>query len=119
MSTPSLQGKTALITGASKGLGKSMALALAEAGARVVLVSRDQPKLEETAQAIRERGGTAEVFRADVTDEAQVLELDRQVIAQVGRTQILINNAGVNNRKPITDFTLAEWRAVMDTNLTS
>ena len=120
MNTPQpLVGRTALITGASKGLGKAMALALAEAGARVVLVSRDQGKLDETARAARAHGGKADVFVADVTDEDAVGRLERAVLDQVGKIQILINNAGVNNRKPITDFTLAEWRQVVDTNLTS
>jgi NAD(P)-dependent dehydrogenase (short-subunit alcohol dehydrogenase family) len=119
MSTKTLAGKTALITGASKGLGKAMALALAEAGASLVLASRDQEKLQATAAAVGESGATSTVFTADITDEAQVLDLERRVREKVGRIQILINNAGVNNRKPITEFTLAEWRQVLDTNLTS
>lgn len=119
MSTKPLNGRTALITGASKGLGKAMALALAEAGARLILVSRDAEKLQSTAGAIRQASGVAEVFRVDVTREEQVLDLAQRVADSVGKVQILINNAGVNNRKPITDFTLEEWRQVMDTNLTS
>lgn len=118
-STPPLSGKTAVITGASKGLGKAMALALAEAGARLILVARDQEKLQAVARTIGERGSAAEVLPADVTDEGQVADLARRVAASPGKIQILINNAGVNNRKPITDFTLAEWQLVMDTNLTS
>jgi NAD(P)-dependent dehydrogenase (short-subunit alcohol dehydrogenase family) len=119
MSTGKLLGKTALITGASKGLGKAMALALAEAGARLVLSSRNLELLNETADAARKAGAEAVVLQADVTDEAQVLQLEKAVVGQFGKIQILINNAGVNNRKPLTDFTLAEWREVMDTNLTS
>jgi NAD(P)-dependent dehydrogenase (short-subunit alcohol dehydrogenase family) len=113
-----LQGKTALITGASKGLGKAMALALAEAGAALILVSRNRDQLNETAEAIRKLGGEAEVFLADITDEAQIDQLAKAVSQRPGRVQILINNAGINIRKPITDFTLTEWRQVMDTNLT-
>jgi NAD(P)-dependent dehydrogenase (short-subunit alcohol dehydrogenase family) len=119
MTTGKLRGKTALITGASKGLGKAMALALAEAGARLVLSSRNLELLNETADAAREAGAETTVLQADVTDEAQVLQLEKAVAGQFGKIQILINNAGVNNRKPVTDFTLAEWREVMDTNLTS
>jgi NAD(P)-dependent dehydrogenase (short-subunit alcohol dehydrogenase family) len=119
MNSKTLSGKTALITGASKGLGKAMALALAESGARVILVSRDQQKLELTAEAVGKLKATADVFPTDVTEEAQVNELERHVSQQVGKIDILINNAGVNNRKPITDFSLAEWRQVLDTNLTS
>lgn len=114
-----LAGRVALITGGSRGLGRAMALALAGAGARLALVARDVAKLEEVAQAARELGTEAITFTADVTDEAQVLELERQVSERLGRVQILINNAGVNVRKSITDFTLEEWRRVTDTNLTS
>jgi NAD(P)-dependent dehydrogenase (short-subunit alcohol dehydrogenase family) len=119
MSDQILKGRRALITGASKGLGRAMALALAEAGADLVLVSRDKPKLEETAQAVRKHGVAAEVFQTDVTDEQQVLDLERHVRERAGKVQILINNAGINNRKPIAHFTLTEWRQVLDTNLTS
>ncbi len=114
-----LHNRIALISGASRGLGKAMALELASAGARIALVARDAEKLAETAAAIRERGAGAEVFLADLTDETQVGELEKQVSAKLGRVQILINNAGMNLRKPLAEFTLEEWRRVMDTNLTS
>jgi NAD(P)-dependent dehydrogenase (short-subunit alcohol dehydrogenase family) len=119
MQSKPLTGRIALVTGASKGLGQAMALALAEAGAQLVLVSRDLAKLQNTAQGVRERGGSAHVFPTDVTDEAQVQHVESRVRESVGRVDILINNAGINNRKPVTDFTLAEWRQVVDTNLTS
>src|SRR5438128_2282024 len=115
----SLEGKSALITGASKGLGKAMALALAEAGARLALVSRNIDQLNQTAAAARKYGAQAMVFQADVSDEAQVLRLEQAVISEFGKVQILINNAGINIRKSVIDFTLDEWRQVMDTNLTS
>ena len=114
-----LAGKVALVTGASKGLGKAMSLALAEAGAQVALVSRDKKLLAEAAAAIQALGSEAVVFPADVADEAQVLALREAVIARFGRLHILINNAGINLRKPITDFTLAEWQRVQTTNVTS
>src|SRR5215213_4794948 len=99
-----LAGKTALITGASKGLGKAMAVALAEAGAVVALVSRDEAKLHAAAEQIRAAGGRAEIFVADVTDEAQVAALPDAVAAKLGAgLHILINNAGINIRKPLTD----------------
>ncbi len=119
MSEIQLNNKIALITGASRGLGRAMAVALAAAGARIALVGRDAAKLEETAELIRGAGGDAQAFRADVTDEAQVAELERSVSERMGRVSILINNAGVNVRKNITDFTLDEWRLVNDTNLTA
>ena len=119
MSTVTLAGKSALITGASKGLGKAMALALARAGARLALVSRNLEQLNQTAAAARQCGAQALVFPADISDEAQVLRLEQAVISEFGKVQILINNAGVNIRKSVLDFTLEEWRLVLDTNLTS
>ncbi len=116
----SLLGKTALVTGASKGLGKAMAVALAAEGAAVALVSRDAEKLNAVAKEIRDAGGRAEVFAADVSDEAQVARARDEFTAQCGGAlDILINNAGINIRKPITGFTLAEWNTVLNTNLTS
>lgn len=114
-----LEGKVALITGASKGLGKAMALALGSAGATVALVSRNLDQLNESARAVEEAGGRAQVFPADVADEAQVRQLERDVTTSLGRIHILINNAGMNLRKPLVEFSLDEWRRVIDTNLTS
>src|SRR3954454_1837063 len=118
MQTKQLEGKLALITGASKGLGKTMAIALGSAGARVALVSRDLKQLKIAADAVKETGASAEVFQADVTNEDQVRALEADVAKRSGKVQILINNAGINIRKPITDFTLSEWSQVTDTNLT-
>jgi len=118
MQTKSLEGKLALITGASKGLGKTMAIALGSAGARLALVSRDLKQLKIAADAVKETGASAEVFQADVTNEDQVRALEADVAKRSGKVQILINNAGINIRKPVTDFTLTEWRQVTDTNLT-
>ena len=100
-------------------MGRAMAVALAGAGAKLALVSRDVAQLEETAAAVREAGSEAQVFRTDVTDEAQVLKLERDVLARFGAVSILINNAGINVRKTVPEFTLDEWRSVIDTNLTS
>ncbi len=114
-----LSGKTALITGASKGLGKAMALALSQAGASIALVSRDAARLNEVKQEIESAGQTAEVFVADVADEDAVNRLRGEVAGRFEKVQILINNAGINIRKNLTDFSLPEWRSVIDTNLTS
>jgi NAD(P)-dependent dehydrogenase (short-subunit alcohol dehydrogenase family) len=114
-----LSGKNALITGASKGLGKAMALALANAGAHVALVSRDSAKLTAVKEEIEALGGRAQVFVADVTNEQQIDQLETEVVAKLGKVQILINNAGINIRKNLVDFSLAEWQSVVDTNLTS
>lgn len=119
MSDKNLSGKAAVITGASKGLGKAMALALGSAGAKLALVSRSKEQLQAVAAEARKLGAEAEVFPADVTSESQVKQLERDVAAKFGKVQILINNAGINIRKPSVEFTLDDWRAVMDTNLTS
>ena len=115
-----LRGRTALVTGASRGLGRAIAEALAAAGATVALVARDHERLELFATAIRERGGRAEVFLADVADESSVAALGLAVADRLGgRLDILVNNAGINLRKPLVEFTLPEWRSVLDSNLTS
>ena len=119
MSNQGLKGRIALVTGASKGLGRAMAIALAKHGAHLVLVARDKEKLNSVAQEVADAGSTADVFAADITKEDQVLQLESDVSAKVGKVQILINNAGTNLRKNITDFTLDEWRGVQDTNVTS
>lgn len=119
MSDKKLSGKTAVITGASKGLGKAMALALAGVGANVALVARTLEQLLSVAAEAEKLGAKAEVFVTDVTDEEQVNRLAADVATKFGKVHILINNAGINIRKPTTEFTLADWRAVLDTNLTS
>lgn len=119
MNQENLAGKVAVITGASKGLGKAMALALGAEGARLLLVSRDRSQLQKTADEVRSLGAEAEICPADITDEEQVRVVEAAATGRFGKVQILINNAGMNIRKPVTDFTLAEWRQVQDTNLTS
>jgi NAD(P)-dependent dehydrogenase (short-subunit alcohol dehydrogenase family) len=114
-----LHGKTAVITGASRGLGKAMALALAAEGARMALVARDRERLEAVAAAIGAAGGQATVVPADVTSEDQVRRIEREIAARFGKVDILINNAGVIVRKPIVECTLEEWRRVMDTSVTA
>jgi NAD(P)-dependent dehydrogenase (short-subunit alcohol dehydrogenase family) len=114
-----LAGRVALITGASRGLGKAMALALAGAGAKAALVARDEAALAAAAAEARRLGAEAEIFLCDVADEAAVSELERRVIARFGHVDILINNAGINIRKDVVDFTLEEWNSVIATNLTS
>jgi NAD(P)-dependent dehydrogenase (short-subunit alcohol dehydrogenase family) len=114
-----LRDKVALVTGASKGLGKAIAAALAEAGADIILVSRNAEQLEETAKIVRAAGTKAFVFRADVTDEAQVAKLGEFVRKETGGPDILVNNAGINVRKTLVELTYTEWRQVMDTNLNS
>ena len=118
MSEQKLAGRVALITGGNKGLGKAMASALGLAGARLALVSRDLPRLNTTASELKQQGAQADVFQADVTSESAVARLAGEIASRYGHIQILINNAGINIRKPVTDFTLEEWQRVMNTNLT-
>ena len=114
-----LNGRVAVVTGASRGLGKAMALSLAEAGARVALVARDIAQLNAVAGQAREFGAQAEIFSTDISDETQVLQLERDVLAKFGPVDILINNAGIAMRKFCVDLTLSDWMSVLNTNLTS
>jgi NAD(P)-dependent dehydrogenase (short-subunit alcohol dehydrogenase family) len=114
-----LTGKVAVITGASKGLGKAMALSLGGAGATLALVSRDLQQLNAVKLEVEAAGGWAETFQADVSEEENVRQLERDVIKAFNGVHILINNAGINLRKQLIEFSLEEWRRVLDTNLTS
>jgi len=114
-----LAGRTAVITGASRGLGEAMAKALSADGAKIALVARDSKRLEQVRDAIAEQGGTAEIFVADVTQENQVANVAEAVTERFGAAQILINNAGTNIRKNLIDFSLEEFRGVLDSSLIS
>jgi len=112
-----LDGRIAVVTGASKGLGKQMAQALAGAGATVGLLARSGDLLEEVRAEITAQGGRAYAFVGDVSVEADVAVLADKIRTQAGVPDILINNAGINIRKPLHEFTLDEWRRVMSTNI--
>ncbi|MBM3740588.1 MAG: SDR family oxidoreductase [Acidobacteria bacterium] len=114
-----LNGRVAVITGASRGLGKAMAIALAAEGASLALAARDEQKLGETAEACQAAGARVETFLVDVTKERDVESLRAGIVSAFGAVHILINNAGINIRKPIHEFTLEEWMRVTNTNLTS
>jgi len=113
-----LSGRVAVITGASRGIGRATALALGGAGAKLALVGRDQAKLAESLKLAREAGAEAEVFTCEVRDEAQVRKLAEDVSKRFGAVHILVNNAGTAIRKNVIDFSLEEWRALTDTNIT-
>jgi len=111
-----LNGKVAIVTGGNGGIGLGMARGLASAGARVVIAARNR---EKSAAARDELGAGALAIDVDVTREDSVAALVRRTVEQCGRIDILVNNAGINIRKAPEVLTLAEWREVLETNLTS
>lgn len=119
METPTLHGRVAVVTGASRGLGKAIALSLSSGGASLALVARDTEALQAVAGQIRNTGADAAIFQADVTDEEQVRHVEQDVISRFGHVDILVNNAGINIRRPLEDYQLDEWESVLTTNLTS
>lgn len=114
-----LTGRTALVTGSSRGLGRAMAQGLAEAGAAVVLNGADAGRLEEAVAALTAAGHTAHAARFDVTDEAAVTAAFADLDAKGIAVDILVNNAGIQFRRPMLELDTADWRRVLDTNLTS
>ena len=114
-----LAGRIALVTGASQGIGRACALQLAKEGAAVALVARNQEKLEQVKQEITAVGGQAQVFVADLAEEEQVKSAFKAAIAQFGKLEILVNNAGVTRDQLIMRMKRADWDTVINTNLTS
>ena len=112
-----LDAKTALVTGASRGLGLAMAKALAEAGAHVILNGRTRETLEQQVQAIRANGGLAEALAFDVTDPQAVDDAFARIEARRGGLDILINNVGRRDRRKMLDFDLAEVRQLLEADL--
>ncbi|WP_425930470.1 glucose 1-dehydrogenase [Pseudomonas sp. NyZ201] len=115
----SLQGKVALVTGASRGLGRAMAMGLAAAGALVVLAARDRERLLEVAEAIRQQGGQADIQAFDLADEAAVVAAVPAIVQRHGRLDVLLNNAGICLWQPLLDSSLDDWRRTLDINLTA
>jgi len=114
-----LQGQVALVTGASSGIGQAIALSLADAGADVAInYVAGADKAEAVATQIRAKGRRAIALRADVSDEAQVQEMFRTLLAQFGTIDILVNNAGLQDDAPFHEMTLAQWNRVLAVNLT-
>ena len=115
-----LEGKVAIITGGGTGLGKSMALALANEGADIVVSASRLEPIEQTAKEVSGLGRKALAIPTDVTDSQQVNRLVERTLSEMGKIDILINNAGIvrgEQRKPIWDITDKEWRLGIDTNL--
>jgi NAD(P)-dependent dehydrogenase (short-subunit alcohol dehydrogenase family) len=117
-----LAGKVVVITGGGTGLGRAMAFRLAEEGADIVVAARRLAPLEETAAGVRERGGKALVLSTDVTDTAQVKALFEKTLAEMGRIDVLINNAGIvrgERPKAMWEITDEEWHRGIEVNLSS
>jgi NAD(P)-dependent dehydrogenase (short-subunit alcohol dehydrogenase family) len=112
-----LDGRTAVVTGATRGLGRAFALALAEAGADVVVVGRDAAAAEKVAGELAERGRESLVVLGDVRDRASVTSACERSVARFGGVDILVNNAGTCIHKPALEVTDNEWREVMSTNV--
>ncbi|GIW82661.1 MAG: short-chain dehydrogenase [Gemmatales bacterium] len=115
-----LDGKRALITGGSRGLGRAMAGALAEAGADLILVGRDQGSLDQAAGELQAFGRRVDVIRADVGQPAEAEKMCRKALADLGPIHILINNVGGRRINiPTEEMPLEEWQRILDLNLTS
>jgi len=119
MSPFDLKGRVALVTGGNGGIGLGMARGLAQAGAAIVVAGRNLEKSQAAAAELSAMGVKTAVVEVDVTDEASCRNMVDTTVAQLGRLDILINNAGINIRKQPQDYTLAEWRLVIESNLTS
>jgi NAD(P)-dependent dehydrogenase (short-subunit alcohol dehydrogenase family) len=117
--TQELAGRVAIVTGASSGVGRGIAQAMAAAGAKTIAVARRTTMLEEVTSIIRQAGGTALAVTTDVTQEDQVRRLFAKVHETYDRVDILVNNAGVSAHMPTEDITLKYWQEVLDVNLTA
>ena len=112
-----ITGRVAVVTGASKGLGRAMSLGLGKAGADLVLCGRNVEELGEVAGGIQKLGRRAMAVRTDVLQSKSVDAMVSEAIGEYGRIDILVNNAGVNVRKPVVEFTEEDWDLVLNTNL--
>src|SRR6266403_194682 len=113
-----LEGRVALVTGASQGIGHACALALAREGASIAVAARNQQKLDELVAQIAAAGGKASAFVIDVADEEQVKSGIKSALAQFGKIDILVNNAGITRDQLVMRMKRADWDAVIQTNLT-
>ncbi|MFZ1036077.1 MAG: SDR family NAD(P)-dependent oxidoreductase, partial [Smithella sp.] len=111
--------EVAIVTGGSKGLGRAMALGLAECGAKVVVASRTVSLIEETANEIIKKGGQAIAVPVDVKNPQSIEQMVDQVMEQYGRVDILINNAGIAPMKKTMETDIEDWNDVLNTNLKS
>jgi len=113
----SLKGKTAIVTGASKGLGEAIALSMADAGANLVLTGRDDAGLEKVAEAVTAKGVKCIPMKVDVLKANEIQEMIKKTLSEFSKIDVLVNNAGINIVKPILKMTEDEWDKVLNTNL--
>src|SRR5712692_2495759 len=113
-----LSGRVAVVTGGNGGIGLGMAEGLAASGASIVVAARNRDKSEAAVAALAALGARSAFIALDVTDPASRGEMVRRTVDRFGRLDILVNNAGMSIRKPPEDYAIAEWQAVLDTNLT-
>src|SRR5438128_9632269 len=114
-----LKGQSALVTGASSGIGKAVAIALANEGANVVINCSSHPERgEEVAEEIKANGGTAMVYQADVSKEGEVQAMFQAMYKAYGTIDILVSNSGIQKDSALVDMSLADWQRVLDVNLT-
>ena len=114
-----VEGRVALVTGASQGIGRGCALLLAESGAKLALCARNQEKLDQLAAEIKGRGGEAEAFPLDVANEEAIKSTVKAVVARFGKLDILVNNAGITRDQLVMRMKRADWDDVIATNLTA
>ena len=114
-----LGGKVAIVTGGNGGIGLGMARGLAEAGAAVAIVGRNEVKSAAAVAGLKQSGASAISVPTDVTDKSAVAAMTERVTSELGRIDILVNNAGINIRKPPHALAIEEWQSVIATNLTS
>src|SRR5579862_8781982 len=116
---PGVEGRIALITGASQGIGRACALELARSGAKVALCARNQEKLDQLAAEINGSGGEAAAFKLDVASEDEIKAVVKAVIAKFGKIDILVNNAGITRDQLVMRMKHTDWDDVLNTNLTA
>lgn len=114
-----VEGRIALVTGASQGIGRACAMVLAEAGATVALCARNQEKLGQVTDEISAKGGRAAAFKMDVANEDEIKSGVKAIVAQFGKVDILVNNAGVTRDQLVMRMKRADWDEVLATNLTA
>jgi len=116
---PDLKGRVALVTGASQGIGRACALALAEAGATVAAAARNRDNLAAVVDEIASAGGSAQSFPMDVASDEQIKSACKAVLDALGKVDILVNNAGIARDQLLLRMKRADWEAVLTTNLTA